>query len=318
MDEHVLRETDILAKLNHNLIVRSLGHGFATVSDAKETGANPWLNWHKPFLVMEYIPGKNLKQVLTSFDLPQFNAMGYILRRRVLPITRVLHIASQVAQALDYLHEFESYTGIPVKILHRDIKPENIMLLGDEKDSIKLIDFSLAKVIPLAPNHHHESGMEVAPSPKAMSSRLGSYNCTGDIGMVRYMAPEVHRQELYNEKVDVYGLCLVLWEMMSLIPPYGALIDESLGPKWRDRWKEEVVKGGHRPHLRADWNDQVHRVFQGCWHEDPAVRMSARELKEALDGLRSSGSQGIFRTPMQTEGGTEYCLDDETTAPRRS
>jgi serine/threonine protein kinase len=74
-----------------------------------------------PYLVMEYVEGQDLWEVLEA--------------REPLPEGEALLIIAQVAQALDQAHE--------LGIIHRDVKPDNILLLPDGR--AKLADFGLIK-----------------------------------------------------------------------------------------------------------------------------------------------------------------------------
>ncbi|WP_341531826.1 serine/threonine-protein kinase [Nostoc sp. UHCC 0302] len=75
------------------------------------------------FLVMEYIEGKNLKELVSSRDsfLPEAEALGYV---------------KQIGEALTVVHN--------QRVLHRDIKPENIMVRTNNKEAV-LIDFGIAR-----------------------------------------------------------------------------------------------------------------------------------------------------------------------------
>ncbi|HZO13672.1 MAG TPA: serine/threonine-protein kinase, partial [Polyangiaceae bacterium] len=75
------------------------------------------------FLVLEYVKGATLSDVLKDGPMPQ---------------DRVVHIAKQIASALHSVHE--------MGIVHRDLKPGNIMLQRGSGDQAKLIDFGFAKV----------------------------------------------------------------------------------------------------------------------------------------------------------------------------
>src|SRR5918997_6955590 len=77
------------------------------------------------FLVMEYIPGEDLSQMLKAR-----NDSGF-------PARQVLGWADQLLDALDYLHTQEP------PVVHRDIKPQNLKLTA--RDQIVLLDFGLAK-----------------------------------------------------------------------------------------------------------------------------------------------------------------------------
>ena len=76
------------------------------------------------------------------------------------------------------------------KIVHRDLKPANFLL---RPKSIALIDFGLSK--------------ESAESMIEMGTAVGTNP---------YMAPEIfHEENIYNEKVDVYALAVILFEMLE-------------------------------------------------------------------------------------------------------
>ena len=85
------------------------------------------------YIVMEYLFGKNLKEVLTKF---KFVA-------RYFPIDLAVYIARNIAQALDYAHRKKDQFGNSLNIVHLDISPQN-MLLSFEGE-VKLTDFGIAK-----------------------------------------------------------------------------------------------------------------------------------------------------------------------------
>ncbi|CAA9552896.1 MAG: serine/threonine protein kinase [uncultured Thermomicrobiales bacterium] len=85
-----------------------------SIYDLHEEEAGSWI-------VMEYVPGRNLKRIVEN--------------RGALPPEEVLVILDQVAQALDHLHGR--------KLVHLDVKPQNLILTPD--GVVKLIDFGLAQ-----------------------------------------------------------------------------------------------------------------------------------------------------------------------------
>ena len=101
------REAQSAASLNHPNIVAVYDTGEDVLGEADGTGTVV------PYIVMEYVDGMTLRQLLAS-------------GRRLLP-ERALEITSGVLAALDYSHRHG--------IIHRDIKPANVMLTrgGDVK-----------------------------------------------------------------------------------------------------------------------------------------------------------------------------------------
>lgn len=106
--ESLLREARALAKLHHPNIV--------TVFDGGQSGEDF-------FFVMEFVEGKNLREIV--------NERGTLL------INEVVDIAVQTARALSYAHKNN--------IMHRDIKTSNVMI--SKENTVKLMDFGLAKVL---------------------------------------------------------------------------------------------------------------------------------------------------------------------------
>src|SRR5579883_1216657 len=105
--ERYRREAEIGSRLNHPYVQHLL------YTDEKRS---------EEYLVVEYIQGKTLREVLAARD------------GKPLPPDEALRIIEQVCEALAYCHEHGVY--------HRDIKPENIMLQND--GSVKIIDFGIA------------------------------------------------------------------------------------------------------------------------------------------------------------------------------
>lgn len=130
----------------------------------------------QPYMVMEYIAGGD---TLRNYCKPD----------TLLPLTTVLRIIRQAADALDYAHK--------QGVLHRDIKPANIMLT---KDGVaKIGDFGIAR-------------------------RLGvdQTQIVGWFGSPLYMSPEQARDQEITPQSDLFSLGSVLYEMLVGTPPFAA------------------------------------------------------------------------------------------------
>jgi serine/threonine protein kinase len=106
--DRFLREAKISSALLHKNIVRTYSYGL--------------LNDVTPYLVLEYVEGTSLEQVLNEHDK--------------LAAAQAVEIVLSVLDALDYAHQ--------QGVVHRDIKPANILLTPD-LTSIKIADFGLAR-----------------------------------------------------------------------------------------------------------------------------------------------------------------------------
>src|SRR5690554_2232048 len=85
---------------------------------------------HTHYLVMEYIKGKTLKEIINE--------------KAPLPLSEAIDIAKQICDALEHAHENS--------IVHRDIKPHNILITRGER--VKVTDFGIARAASTATVTH--------------------------------------------------------------------------------------------------------------------------------------------------------------------
>jgi serine/threonine-protein kinase len=133
-----------------------------------------------PYLVMEFIHGRALKE---------------LIEERALPAPRALHIFRQILAALAHAHGHG--------IVHRDIKPGNIMLTEatGTGDFIRILDFGLAKLANVG-MAEDETG-----SPKV-------------VGTPFYMSPEQASGSKGDVRSDIYSAGIVLFEMLTGKKPF--------------------------------------------------------------------------------------------------
>ena len=157
--ERLRREARTVSALNHPNIV--------TVHEviAREEA---------PIIVMELVDGKPLRELCGT---PQ-------------PLSQLIHIGLQIAQALAAAHEHG--------IIHRDIKPENMLIRRD--GYVKVLDFGLAR--------HFDTD-----TPASSSRHLPGATLPG--GTLRYMSPEQARGEPLTPASDVFSFGLVLYELAT-------------------------------------------------------------------------------------------------------
>ncbi len=132
------------------------------------------------FIVMQYIAGKTLRELLPRGGLPLIEALRY---------------AIQSADALAQAHA----RGI----VHRDLKPENVMVT--EQGQVKILDFGLAKLT------ERSQSDESAPT-----EALKLHTEEGTIlGTVAYMSPEQAEGKKVDARSDIFSFGSVLYEMVT-------------------------------------------------------------------------------------------------------
>jgi len=139
----------------------------------------------RPFIAMEYLEGVTLRQRMRSQSMK---------------LGDVLDVAIQIADALTAAHE--------AGIVHRDIKPENIVIRPE--GYVKILDFGLAKL-----TERHKGAIHATMSTLLFDSSPGTV-----IGTAAYMSPEQARGIPVDERTDIWGLGVVLYEMASGNPPF--------------------------------------------------------------------------------------------------
>lgn len=162
-----LDEARISASIEHPSVVHV--HDLGTTDSGRD------------FMVMEYVPGVALSQVMRAFRQQQ---------RRPTPAIATW-IAMQVAAGLHAAHELTADDGSLLGVVHRDVSPKNVLVAY--KGYVKLIDFGIAKA---ADRIHHTQG----PLLK---------------GTFRYMSPEQAHGKPLDRRTDIYALGIMLWELLT-------------------------------------------------------------------------------------------------------
>jgi serine/threonine protein kinase len=239
-------DADFLKRFrNEAVITRRLQHPNAVRVedlDATEDG--------RPFIVMEYVDGRSLRELVKS-EGPQ-------------PLARAVTVARQVCSALAAAHA--------LGITHRDIKPDNI-LLGrgpDGAEHVKVLDFGIAKVREASEG----SGEGYTPTRTGMI-----------VGTPQYISPEQamgKRGDEVDGRADLYSLGVVLYEMVTGRLPFHS--DTAMGMLLHHLQTAPTPPSLARPDLDipAPLTDVLMRALQ----KDRDQRYgSATEMLAALDGV---------------------------------
>jgi serine/threonine protein kinase len=161
-------EASAISRFKHENVIEIIDVGF--------------VNQEQPYLVMEYIDGVSLSDLLKQ--------------QGALPVAQAIPLFTQICAALSSAHAHG--------VLHRDIKPSNIMLVDTPANRllVKVVDFGIAKIIP---NENDGTMIETA---------------TGIIiGSPPYMSPEQCLGEKLDLRSDIYSLGCLMYETLSGEPP---------------------------------------------------------------------------------------------------
>jgi serine/threonine protein kinase len=231
------------------------------------------------FLVMEYVDGESLYQLLR--------------REGTLDIQRTVGILAQVVAGVDAAHD--------EGILHRDLKPANIFITQRKKAGsghadgfVKVGDFGLAKIVNPDRDHVSASGPE---------SR-------GIIGTPEYMAPEQMQTGVQlDARADIYALGAIAYHMLGGRPPFVGDLTQLVAQKLLDSPPSLLT-------LRSDISAEVDKsVLKALSRDRDARPQSATgwfdELLAAEKKSTETHGKSESRLVVMAPSGSEVYVDDE-------
>ncbi|MEC7518985.1 MAG: serine/threonine-protein kinase [Myxococcota bacterium] len=133
------------------------------------------------YIAMEFVAGKDLR-ALYDYEKERGGRT---------PVGIACHVVMKMCEALHHAHFATGPRGEPLQVIHRDVSPQNVLLGFDGE--VKVADFGLAKA----------RGRMVQTQAGVVKGKLA------------YMSPEQLRGEEIDHRVDVFGLGIVLYEMLT-------------------------------------------------------------------------------------------------------
>jgi serine/threonine protein kinase/tetratricopeptide (TPR) repeat protein len=187
------------------------------------------------FISMAYVQGRDLHDVIAECGR--------------LPVDRAVHIAKQLAGALEAAHA--------EGVVHRDLKPRNVLV--DQADQVYVSDFGLAKSLE-------------SVSATAMTR-------TGEVlGTPRYMSPEQAESKPVDHRSDIYSFGVMLYEMVTGDAPFAG---ESM---LQVMYQHVSQKPKNPKEANPELPGYLAQIILRCLEKDPALRyQSAREILHDLE-----------------------------------
>ncbi len=202
-----------------------------------------------PYYVMEYLPGKSLKN---------------LLKEESMPLPRFLSLTRQICLGLQCAHN-----GIPIEntlcpIIHRDIKPSNIVVTQDPSlgELVKILDFGIATI-----------------ESEAQSKSF--------VGTPAYCSPEQMEGKELDNRSDIYSLGVIMYEMLTDVKPLMAETNSLEG--WYKAHHYQPPRSFESFNQDLKLPTELKDLVLSCLAKVPNSRpKSANVILEILETLESS------------------------------
>uniref|UniRef100_A0A6B2L1A0 Protein kinase domain-containing protein n=1 Tax=Arcella intermedia TaxID=1963864 RepID=A0A6B2L1A0_9EUKA len=165
-----------------------------------------------------------------------------------------LKFAHDIASGMHWLHCSQP------KIIHRDLKPANVLI--DQYNNAKIADFGLSIV-----NQEKEK----------LEKKL--------TGSPLWMAPEALEMKPVDEKIDIYGFSIILYQLLTTSPiPYDLTPFKKNFPKFL----AAITTQNLRPQIPSSIPSSLSDLLTEGWHQDPAKRPTFHHILSQLGEIRCS------------------------------
>ncbi len=228
----------------------------------------------RPFIAMEWLEGRDLAAELAA--------------RGSFSAPEALELLEQVGSALRAAHG--------AGVVHRDLKAQNVMVLpGGTGPLVKLVDFGVAKL--LAPE---EPGTALTSTGLVLGTPLS-------------MAPEQIRGETPDARTDLYGLGVLLYQLVTGQPPFQGTTQVELEEQ---HLHAPAPRASERAPVPAALDAVVGRCLEKR-REDryPSVDAALEDLRRAVRGERQGRASQVRALGLYVEArmeGVEGRVDEAT------
>ena len=229
------------------------------------------LSHDPPYVVMEYIEGRSLAELLR--------------REGPLPWKRAARVLRDAARALAHAHG--------KGVVHGDVKPGNLLVSGE---TVKLTDFGLGRVF-----EGPQGNLQISRSLELATSGAEVQ------GTIRYLAPEVLRGEPADERADVYSFGVLLFEALTGRLPEGREIPSELvsgiPPELDDVFTRTFARKERRPRSLEGVIADLDQLLEPAPPRGSSRRVSVRAIPAGVPSAGASNpSDALAAVPGSVSG----------------
>jgi len=215
-------------------------------------------------------------------ELVEGETLASRLERGALPVSEVLRLGTQIADALDRAHR--------AGVIHRDLKPGNVMLT---RSGVKLMDFGLARTAGLGAGNGASLGGGLTQTPTVAAPLTAEGTI---VGTFQYMAPEQLEGKEADARSDIWALGCVLYEMATGQRAFDGKSQASLISAIMGRDPAPISQ------LAPMSPPALDRVVRYCLAKDPDQRIQtghdARLHLAGIDGASPASGIELPGTPV--------------------
>jgi serine/threonine protein kinase len=214
------------------------------------------------YVALEYVAGTDLRRAMVELGN----------RKDRFPVDHVCYVMTEILRGLEHVHRAKGPDGKHLNIIHRDVNPSNILISSD--GHVKLTDFGAV---------HMDGRFQDSTAPGTVK------------GKVRYLAPEYIQSQVCTHHVDLYGVGVMLFELLTGKPCF--LAKDETGAMFK------IVQEGLP---LADLRElgvpfDLQRIVERATKRDPLQRFgSAQEMCTALEDWMTSAGTFVSPTKFST------------------
>lgn len=207
-------------------------------------------------IVMVYDVGEEHDLAYIAMDFIDGDSLDkFVKEENLLPVSEVLTLGAQVADALDYAHRQQ--------VVHRDIKPANV-IYETKTHLVKITDFGIACLTDNS------------------KTRTGTL-----LGTPAYMSPEQITGDRPDGRSDLYSLGVTLYQMLCGELPFSSDSMANLVFKITSEKPVDIRR------IRSDISPDIARVINKCLQKDPSKRyQTGANMALALNKVLASWESG--------------------------